>query len=290
MPSPKPRAKKLSLPTPNDIDTLLYWIKERENIRYRRETGQEKPWTEDPILKSYRFCNVRREDDRVTKWFRTNWRQWRKNKDLGFAYCIGRIFNLPATLEEIGFPVPWDEELVRDVIKRRQRKGLLVLNGAYVISTNGNSMPKFEYLLTQVMSPAWKARELARPRKDDTLASYHKRLTMLTGFASFMAGQVVADMKYEDMYLAEADDWWTFAASGPGSRRGLNRLFKRDRNSSMPERHWHSLLLQVKDYVNNDTGLNLHAQDMQNCLCEYDKYVRALSGDGRPKQNYNGHY
>jgi len=31
----------------------------------------------------------------------------------------------------------------------------------------------------------------------------------------------------------------------------------------------------------------LEAIDYQNCLCEFDKYERALQG-GRPKRNYDG--
>jgi hypothetical protein len=32
----------------------------------------------------------------------------------------------------------------------------------------------------------------------------------------------------------------------------------------------------------------LHAQDLQNCLCEFDKYERVRLGEGRPKAKYNG--
>jgi hypothetical protein len=39
---------------------------------------------------------------------------------------------------------------------------------------------------------------------------------------SFQSGQVLANLKYGQ--LKSAADWWTFAASGPGSRRGLNRV------------------------------------------------------------------
>jgi hypothetical protein len=271
-----------------DWKTLFYWILERENIRKNKEAGKPKPWTKDPILQAYRFCNVHREDDKVTRWFKDNWREpYRKHKDLGFAFCIGRIFNYPDTLEELGFPAPWDETHARSVIEDRKARGLLVLNGAYVISTNGNSIPKFEYLLRCVMTPAWGKRELARPLKDDTLATYHRRLMKLTGFASFMAAQVVADMKFVDP-LCQAEDWWTFAASGPGSRRGLNRLLKRDFRDHWNERAWHATLLSVQGRIEKELGLTISAQDTQNCLCEYDKYVRALSGDGRPKQNYPG--
>ena len=30
----------------------------------------------------------------------------------------------------------------------------------------------------------------------------------------------------------------------------------------------------------------IDAQDVQNCLCEWDKYQRAKNGEGRPKQNF----
>jgi hypothetical protein len=32
----------------------------------------------------------------------------------------------------------------------------------------------------------------------------------------------------------------------------------------------------------------LHAQDLQNCLCEFDKYERVRLGEGRPRSNYPG--
>ena len=32
----------------------------------------------------------------------------------------------------------------------------------------------------------------------------------------------------------------------------------------------------------------MHAQDLQNCLCEFDKYERERLGEGHPKQRYPG--
>ena len=52
---------------------FLYWIKERESIRKKKEAGNPKPWTDDPILQNYRFCNVRRMDDTVSQWLLKNW-------------------------------------------------------------------------------------------------------------------------------------------------------------------------------------------------------------------------
>lgn len=50
-------------------ERLCYWVAEREQIRNRNEAGQSAPWTADPILETYRFTNVRRRDDRVSRLF-----------------------------------------------------------------------------------------------------------------------------------------------------------------------------------------------------------------------------
>jgi len=46
---------------------FLWFIQEREKIRKFKEAGYERPWTEDPILQEYRFTNIWRQDDKVTK-------------------------------------------------------------------------------------------------------------------------------------------------------------------------------------------------------------------------------
>jgi hypothetical protein len=52
---------------------LIAWIAEREAIRIRRESGAPQPWTNDPIMQAWSFCNVRREHDRTTIWTAKNW-------------------------------------------------------------------------------------------------------------------------------------------------------------------------------------------------------------------------
>ena len=47
-------------------EALVHWITERWSILKKREAGQSKPWTEDKVLQSEYFCNVNREDDKVT--------------------------------------------------------------------------------------------------------------------------------------------------------------------------------------------------------------------------------
>jgi len=98
----------------------------------------------------------------------------------------------------------------------------------------------------------------------------------------FYAGQVVADLKYAQ--LQGAPDWWTFAVSGPGSRRGLDRVLGRTPRKYWAEAAWYTEFRQlcddVREPIRQATGLNLHAQDIQGCLCEYDKLCRLRNGEG----------
>jgi len=34
-------------------ERLVYWIREREAIRLKKEAGQPRPWTDDEILDTY---------------------------------------------------------------------------------------------------------------------------------------------------------------------------------------------------------------------------------------------
>ena len=72
-----------------------------------------------------------------------------------------------------------------------------------------------------------------------------------------------------------------------GSRRGLNRVCGHPVDSAWREEHWRAMLRALRDSTNARLKMEpLTAQDIQNCLCEFDKYERARLGEGRPKQKY----
>lgn len=245
----------------------------------------------DPIIAQYRFCNMDRNDDRVTK-FILEWAQpYHQDPDLWFAFVVARLFNQPDTLQLIsGCILPFKPKRMGLLLAGRRAAGEKIFNAAYIVSTNGIAMDKVDYLLERVLEPLWAARKKIRPTADDSLNSWHQTLQQFQGLGSFMAGQVVADLKYAPGPLASARDFETFAASGPGSRRGLNRVLQRHTNQSWREADWREALAKLRaDVVPRlvRTHLeNITAQNLQNCLCEFDKYERARLGEGEPKQLY----
>ena len=46
---------------------------ERERIRVAKEANRPFPWTDNEVLREHKFTNVKREDDRTTRWMRKNW-------------------------------------------------------------------------------------------------------------------------------------------------------------------------------------------------------------------------
>jgi len=278
--------------SPSDpVQRIFAFAKERYSIYEKRVAGEPPPWTKDEILGNYRFTNVYREDDKVTLWIAQNWREPHSNDpDLWFAMCVARIFNRIDCLEMIGWPIPLDP-MLKWRLKKRQEYGEKIFSAAYIISTNGIAEDKTVYQIDRVITPLWEQRKRLRPSKDDTLQSYHILLGQMQGFGSFLTAQVIADLKYADgCPLSEAKDWWTFAASGPGSRRGLARIFNRSFDDKWQEDEWrlklgwlHEELIPMFKSANMPKP---HAQDIQNLLCEFDKYERARLNEGRPKQRY----
>jgi len=272
----------------------------------------------NPIITKYRFCNIIREDDRVTKFIFEWARHWDGDADQWFALVVGRLFNLPGTLALItASVVPFNVERMRTLLHSRRGKGLKIFNAAYIVSTNGVSMDKVDYVLDIVLTPIWNARMALRPKRlsnGDRAASsrlktlsfeswnsWHSRLQSNRGMGSFMSAQVVADLKYCPPFydrVAKKEtgvtrDWWTFAASGPGSRRGLNRVLGKLVEASWTEKAWRAALVplhaEVLSLLPAIVGGRLTAQNLQNTLCEFDKFERARLGQGKPKQLYTPH-
>lgn len=275
---------------------LAKFVRARELHRLAKEDGValRKP---DPIIAKYRFCNVRRNDDRVTKWVhRRMLKPWADHPMLWFAMVVARLFNNEPTLGALleGNPncvVPFRPAEMRRRLHARSKAGHKNFNAAYIVSTNGHAMNKVDYLIDRVLTPLWKQHKMinAYITHATKLEDVHNLFTSYDGLGSFMAAQVLADLKYADPN--KWADFYTFAASGPGSRRGLNRVMGFDTEAPWRESIWRDKLGTLREELNKELGwpIGLTAHDVQNCLCEFDKYERARLGTGEPKQLYRPH-
>lgn len=260
---------------PINADLLIYWADERETVRLRKEAGQPKPWSTDPIFQTTYFCNVRREDDKVTKWVAKHIRPHWSDHMYEFNVILSRFLNWPPTLEELGYVYVRDYERIKNKLKQLHTKGK-IWGSAYVVTTHGLKMDKIDYLCDRVLP------SIPSSFNFQSCESAANDLRKTEGVSSFMAGQIVADLKNTPQHpLWGALDWWIFALPGPGSRRGMDWLY----GEHLTDSQWYEKLPEVREIL---AQFDLCSQDTQNCLCEFDKYCRIRNGTGRSKRLYTG--
>ena len=83
-------------------DLYWYFACERQNIFVKKKNGEPSPWTSDPILQEYKFCNSYRVNDRVSQYLLKNVIYNGKHysdEDMLFRIIIFKLFNKESTWE-----------------------------------------------------------------------------------------------------------------------------------------------------------------------------------------------
>jgi len=281
------------------MEGLLYFIWEREVIRIVKERGGDKPWTKDPILAKYKFTNIRRKDDRVSRWIIDNVITPNAGRqDLWFILLITRLINWPPTLQHliedaVLFRNPTDFNPVEfsDSVERFKAKGGKVYSGAYMVypTKMDPGGVKSLAIAKHIVKPASDLHDVMCEAvfEKKSIESFVARLSTSFGISTFMAGQVAADLTYCGQ-LSTAVDLYSYAPIGPGSSRGLNYLLNRSAYAGWSQDHFNEELCKVREAIVEKLELrDLTLHDVQNCMCEFSKYCRAALGEGKPKTTYN---
>lgn len=267
--------------------------------------------TEDPILQKFRFCNVRREDDRVTTWIRQNIiERWPDHQYLWLMLAIARTINWPPTLEclincaDIG---AWPSDpsfspaLLGETMQEYKNLGNKLYTGAYMIRAPSSpselyfTWSKQRYIAEIVIGRLWETRDRIEGvidydgRSSQETWEYLQRPEFV-GWGPFMAYQLVVDLQHT-RYLRDAPDVQTWAAAGPGTLRGLNRWQEAATDAPLKQADALDLLLELRQTLDAPGALapwvgQLDLSDVCNVMCEFDKYERVRLGQGRPRALY----
>jgi hypothetical protein len=281
------------------LSRFIYFVNERENMRIRKASGHPGPWTTDPILQKYRFCNIRRRDDRVSQWLLKNYYPRMTGPDIWLAAVVARLINWPPTLDAL-----LEAELNLDDVDSFDGAGFKfvismlkkepefkVYTSAYLVYPGhkvGSPANKEEFLCDTVLAGLIRIKDKVREAvRSNSIENTVTALSAPYGMATFMSGQAAADLTYLFGQLDKATDLYTFAPRGPGSQRGLNYLYNLKPSHSWTSEDFCEALIRVNIHIKeqlNIADLTLH--DIQNCFCEAAKIEGVLRGESRPRSQY----
>lgn len=274
----------------HDIGHAPFW--------YDNGAPLDASYSADNIIQKYRFCNVFREDDKVTRWFKENIRSRMYTQEMHVRAAVAfRWFNLPATGELL---LPWllgQEPMAHAMhrIHERALEGKPILNAAYMIkSPPGLKKAPGIFSCMRAVEDDIQALTDSIVSKN-TLEHAVDALCTYPYLGPFMAYQAVCDLRFTPV-LENAVDINLWTSPGPGSARGIGRIFFGDPkaynyNSSRDRPVLITRMQQLLAVSKSPshwpvTWPKWELSTVQHWACEYDKYMRVFLGEGEPKQRY----
>ncbi|MCR9121042.1 MAG: putative DNA base hypermodification protein [Phyllobacteriaceae bacterium] len=289
----------------------LYWTfaSRRQAAFEARLDGRSQPWTTDPILQVYKFCNVFRAADRVSQFMIRDVAYGRHAEttdlDRVFQITAFRTFSNIATwkcvIDELGGAPRLDHlrsgEFERALDRAKAQNGGLY-TGAFILCANKafgfdekhrNHVALFKHMF---LENACAERALQAP----SLEAVVELLESFPLIGPFMAYQTAIDLNYSELLDFSEND---YTQAGPGALRGLKKAFVDLGDFSPADTILWMVDRQEEEFrrlelpFNGLFGRALHGIDCQGLFCELDKYCREAvpglaSARSRIKAKYSG--
>ncbi len=269
-------------------DLYWYFAAERQNIFIKKRNGKPAPWTDDPILQEFKFCNSYRINDRVSQYLLKNViynGQKYSDTDMIFRIVLFKIFNLESTWELLQQALGditlanSDFKKYNQILSSAIEKGTKIYNDAYISCANKafGYDRKHENHLALLEKMFVKDHVAEQILRCPNMEAAFKILKSYPLIGNFMAYQLVTDINYSGAVdFSEAE----FTVAGPGSERGIAKCFIDTNGITNAEIIKYMYAHQDEEFKR--LGLHfirignrpLQLIDCQNIFCELDKYCR----------------
>lgn len=289
-------------------DTYWRFAAERQEVFFKRVRGAPPPWTNDPILREYKFTNAYRASDRVSQFLIRHVIYGEglpsSHDEVFFRIMLFKLFNkietwqaLEAALGTITFE-SYSFSRYDRVLTEAMDRGDPIYSAAYIMPSGGrqlghdrkhrNHLALLERMLADSL-----------PDRLAECSTMQKAFTLLKSYPSigdFLAYQYVTDINYSEITDYSENE---FVVPGPGSLDGIRKCFVDRGGLSEPEVIKFMAERQEAEFERLGLsfrtlwGRSLKLIDCQNLFCEVDKYARVrhpevagISGRLRIKQRF----
>jgi 5-hmdU DNA kinase-like protein len=268
---------------------VRWFIDERIRIWEQRVSGKEPPYTKDPVLSHYRFCNIFRELDRQTIEIHTMLNPLRSDFPLWLLNIFyARMVARPETLRHVGllsFDKGHNKRLYKKLIRSpRPRYGTPYVFPVSVILKS--KTPTRELFITQYLPKVMEsvAREIQTWHKESVYDGVEKVLRIFGFRLHFLWTEVLIDVAYQ---FPEYVDLFKQFPIGPGAIPTFAVLaHKKDLSIFVEELAAASV---ATDITYKGKVLRLSAENWEGIGCEYRKYTNLKAGRGRRRIYKSGH-
>lgn len=293
---------------PDRLDLFWRFVCERQWVWHRRIRQElPPPWTDDLILQSERFTNVYRELDPGTQYVIEHILEIDAPRpDKLFNVMLYRLVGRAETHATLGFQslTSFNSSKMERILKNLRKSGRPPFTAAYMVSAYSSlgSCDKIENI-TRLFGALHVDFDDFFVRVDHciTPADVHATLSSAYGFGNFLSYQIMVDLLYplhvygnRGLLPFSHDDW---ASPGPGARRGIEMLLQPTVDRQGLEvmywlrDHQHAEFSRLglefpylEDAHGNPIAISL--ANIQNCLCEFHKYVKIREGTGRGRRKF----
>lgn len=280
-----------SKPIPRYEAYDLYWkfAAERQKIFELRVGGATGPWTTDPILQTYKFCNVFRASDRVSQYLIRQVAYCEEEctpEDRAFQIVAFRMFSRVSTWERVRSFLG-RSPLLEDLRSGRFEAALDfarsveggLYTGAFILcATNAYGQRSKHLNHVELFKHMFLLNDLGRRIVGaESLREVYELLHGYPLMGDFMSYQIAIDLNYSTLINFDEDD---FTQPGPGAIRGIKKCFHSLGGYSPSDIIQYMVDNQEAEFdrlgltFKGLWGRRLHAIDCQGLFCETDKYCR----------------
>ena len=272
------------------FDTYWRFAAERQFVFNKRIRGESGPWTNDPVLQTYKFTNAYRASDRVSQYLIKDviYAGDYSAEDTIFRILLFKIFNKIETWELLqngigeeitlhNFSVSGFSRLLEAA---KAHKGTIysaayiMPSGATAKGVKSGSKHQFHLELLKSLDKSGFYRSLSHVK---SMKEGFEFLLSLPSIGSFLAYQYITDLNYSEHFDFSEQE---FVVPGPGARDGIRKCFEDYGDFSETDiikmmsdeqnEHFSRLGLSFQSLW----GRPLQLIDCQNLFCEVDKYAR----------------
>lgn len=307
---PPPPSRDILRLGPTEAYPLYWWFAcERQRVFHAKLRGEPPPWTDDEVLREYKFTNAYRASDRASQALISDVilgaPPGLSPASTAFRVVLFKLFNLPRTwrrLEEtLGEPVclrTYDFGRYDRILTALSSEGP-IYSAAYIQPPPdlGHSRKHQNHLvLARRIADGPVPFETVRSAAPATRRAF-EGLLAYPSVGPFLAYQLATDLGYAWPGLLPES---AFVRAGPGAVSGLHKCFRRPRALGSYE---DAIMLMVREQGREVARLGLEFDDLfgrplqpidcQNLFCETDKlcrvrlpHVEGRGGRTRIKQRY----